>query len=160
MKRLALALMLASACAAALAHRFQMGISDLSFNQHNGSIEVVHTFMAHDIEALLSKLAGRQVDLGSSPDEALLRQYLDQHFYLLDQDGGRLPLEWIGMKAGLDSVVLYQELKNTTPSQVAQVHDDVLADVLPRQVNTVNVSIDGVLRSLAFDAKTSQRRIR
>jgi hypothetical protein len=158
--RLALAALLCGAATAAQAHRFHAGIADISFNQASGSVEVVHTYMAHDIEALLSGLAGRPVDLTRPEDEALLRKYLEQRFYLLGADGARLPLKWVGMTANVESVVLYQELEGTTLAQVARVHDAVLSDLLPRQANTVNVRAGGQVRSLAFDAKTVERRIR
>jgi hypothetical protein len=160
MLHLTMAALLCSASGAAWAHRFQAGIADISFNEKSGSIEVVHTYMAHDIEALLASLAGRQVDLGRPDDEALLRTYVDRHFYLLGADGARLPLKWLGMTANVDSVVLYQELEATPLARVARVHDGVLADVLPRQANTVNVREQGQIRSLMFDAQTMERRIR
>ena len=158
--RLALAALLAGPCTAAQAHRFHAGITELSFNQNSGSIEVVHTYMAHDVEALLAQLAGRQVELAGPQAEALLRNYVEQRFYLLGADGKRMALAWVGMTAGVDSVVVYQELPGTPLAQVARVHDEVLVDVLPRQVNTVNLRNKGQVRTLSFDAKTVERRIR
>ncbi len=157
---LVMAVLLACASGAAHAHRFHAGIAEIAFNQQSGSVEVVHTYMAHDIEALLARLAKRQVDLTSDDDEALLRQYIDQHFYLLDGAGKRLPLKWLGINARVDSVVVYQELENTPLSGVVTVHDAVLTDLLPRQANTVNVRADGATRSLVFDAKNVERRLR
>lgn len=159
--RAALAALLFGAGAAAQAHRFHAGIAELSFNRQSGSIEVVHTYMAHDIEALLAGLAGRQLDLSGQEAEALLRTYLEQRFYLLAAGGKRLPLAWVGMKAGVDSVTVYQELPGAQLAQVARVHDEVLLDVLPRQVNTVNLrAAGGQVATLSFDAKTVERRIR
>lgn len=158
--RVALAALLCGAGATAQAHRFHAGIAELSFNQASGSIEVVHTYMAHDIEALLATLAGHQLDLAGPEAEALLRTYLEQRFYLLAADGKRLPLTWVGMTAGIDSVVVYQELPATSPAQLARVHDEVLLDLLPRQVNTVNLRAGGLSGTLSFDAKTVERRIR
>ena len=158
--RFLLAALLTCASGASQAHRFHAGIAEIAFNQQSGSVEVVHTYMAHDIEALIARLGKRQVDLTSGDDEALLRKYIDEHFYLLDEAGKRLPLKWIGISARVDSVVVYQELENTPLSTLAAVHNGVLMDVLPRQANTVNLRADGATRSLAFDAKTVQRRIR
>jgi hypothetical protein len=158
--RFALAALLSVASAAAHAHRFHAGIADLSFNQNSGSIEVVHTYMAHDIEALLATLAGRALELAEPEAEALLRSYLEQRFYLLAADGKRLPLAWLGMTAGVDNVVVYQELRDTPPARLARVHNEVLLDVLPRQVNTVNLRAGTLAGSLTFDAKTVERRVR
>lgn len=164
MKRLALRLatfaLLCSASAGAMAHRFQMGIAEITQNAGSGSVEVVQTYMAHDIDALLALVAKRQVDLGQPGDEAMLRTYIEQHFYLLGPAGERLPLKWVGVQATVDSIIIYQELEKTALAQVARVHNAVLADFLPRQSNTVNVIVDGATRSLFFDAKTTERQLR
>ncbi|UUZ52017.1 hypothetical protein LP420_27610 [Massilia sp. B-10] len=99
--RLILAAALCCASAAALAHRFHTGITDLSHNDKTGSVEVVHTLMAHDIDALLALRARRQIDVAEPDGEALLRNYIDAHFYLLDADGKRLPLKWVGLTVWL-----------------------------------------------------------
>jgi hypothetical protein len=159
-RRFALAAMLCGLCALAQAHRFQSGIAEISFNANSGSIEVVHTYMAHDIEALLAAAGKRQVDLSQPEDEAQLRGYINQHFYLQAANGARLPLKWVGMSANVDSVVVYQELEHASLDQVALVHDAVLSDVLQRQSNTVNVKLGEQVRTLMFDAKTLDRRLR
>ena len=156
----ALAAALLCVSAPSLAHRFHIGLAEIGFNAKSGSVEVVHTLMAHDIEALLATLGARQADLTRPEDEALLRQYVEARFYLLGPAKERLPLKWIGMQAGVDSVTVFQELPGTSLAQVAQVHNELLSDLLPRQSNTVNVRIDGEVQSLEFDAKTVERRIR
>ena len=158
--RLLLAAALLCASAPSLAHRFHIGLAEIGFNAKSGSVEVVHTLMAHDIEALLATLGARQADLTRPEDEALLRQYVEARFYLLGPDKQRLPLKWVGMQAGVDSVTVYQELPGAAMAQVAQVHNELLSDLLPRQSNTVNVRNDGEIQSLEFDAKTVERRIR
>src|SRR4051812_30205186 len=87
-----LALLLAGASALAPAHRFHAGIADISYNDRTGSTEVVHTYMAHDVEALLANLYGRQFDLSDADDQAALRKYVEKLFWLADKDGRRIPL--------------------------------------------------------------------
>ena len=164
MRRLAIRLMLACALAGAAgsgwAHRVHAGIADIAFNQKTGSVEIVHTYMTHDIDALLATAAGRQVDLGKPEDEALLRRYIDERFYLVGKDKSRLPLKWVGATVGAESVVIYQELESTSLEQIAQMHNAVLTDFLPRQANTVNITREGVTTSLVFDSKTLERRLK
>lgn len=148
------------AAAPALAHRFTIGLTEIGFNERTGGIEIVHTYMAHDIEPLLARQAGRAVDLGSAEAEALLRAYMDSRFWLMGPDKVRLPLAWVGMGVNVESVVVYQEAAGATLDKVAHIHQEILADLLPRQSNTVNVRIDGEIRSLAFDATTVERRLR
>lgn len=136
--------------AAAGAHRFHMGITELAFNARTGSTEIVHTYMAHDVEALLMNMYGRQFDLTDPEDQAVLRKYVEGRFWLQGQDKARLPVRWVGMTADSQSVVIYQELENAPLSKTAAIHHAVLVDFLPDQVNTVNLNNAGAVRSLTF----------
>ena len=136
--------------AAAHAHRYHAGITDMSFNARTGSTEIVHTYMLHDVEALLSNLYQRQFDLQDPEDEAVLRKYIEQRFYLLAADKSRLPLRWVGVTIDTQSVIIYREAEGTPFENIAAIHDEVLVDFLPDQVNTVNIAPGGVVRSLTF----------
>ncbi|SFC34152.1 DUF6702 family protein [Massilia yuzhufengensis] len=136
--------------AAAGAHRFHSGITELAYNPRTKSTEIVHTYMAHDIEALLMNTYGRQFDLTDPDDQDVLRKYIEQHFWLKDRDNARLPLRWVGMTVASQSIVIYQELENTPLSKTATIGQGVLIDFLPDQVNTVNLNDAGTLRSLTF----------
>ena len=158
--RTLLAVALCCGAAPSFAHRFHIGLAEIGFNEKTGSVEVVHTYMAHDIDPLIALLAGRNIELGSPEAEALMRTYTEKRFYLLDAGKARLPLKWVGMAVNVDNVVIYQELAATTMDKVDRVHDEVLTDLLPRQANTVNVHLDGQLKTFEFDAKTIERRLR
>jgi hypothetical protein len=160
MKRLILLAVLLCASAASFAHRFHAGMTDIAFNDKTGSVEVVHTYMAHDIDAVLAELHGRPVDLGQSAGEALLRQYIERHFYLLGADKRRIALKWVGITVSVDSVVIYQEAERTALPALAAMHNEVLVGFLPRQANTVNVRQDGQIRSLTFDRKYPERTLK
>ena len=157
--RFGLALLLCSASLAAQAHRFHAGLTDIAFNQKTGSIEVIHTYMAHDIEALLANLYQRQFDLSQPDDEAVLRKYVDKQFYVLAENKARLPLRWVGMTIDAERVVIYQELENTPLAKASLLHHAVLSDFLPDQVNTVNVNRAGAISTLIFDSKQVEQRL-
>lgn len=152
---LAAALLLCSAMAGA--HRFHAGITDISFNARTGSTEVVHTYMAHDVESLLANLYGRQVDLNDPDDQALLRKYVEGRFWMLGQDQARLPLRWVGMTADAERVQVFQEIEQTPLWKAAAIHDDVLVDFLSEQVNTVNLNEGNAVRTLTFDRNRPQQ---
>mgnify|MGYP006317592165 CR=1 FL=1 len=103
--------------------------------------------MTHDIESLLANLYQRQFDLQDPDDEAILRKYIEQQFYLLAADKSRLPLRWVGVTVDTQSVVIYQELAATPLEKIAAIHDEVLIDFLPDQVNTINMAPGGASRS-------------
>ena len=142
--------------AGASAHRFHAGIVDVSYNERTGSTEVVHTYMAHDVEALLTALYQRQFDLSDPDDQAVLRKYVEKQFWLADKDGRRLPLNWVGVTVDTDSVVVFQEAVRTPVARVETIHDAVLSDFLPDQQNTVNLTANGSLRTFGFTSSRTE----
>ena len=165
-RRCRLALMLAAAllllfATAAQAHNYHMGITDISYNAGTGGTEVVHTYTAHDVEALLGNLYQRQFDLGQPDDQAVFRRYLDRQFYI-SAGGRRLPLQWVGLQADAANITVYQELPNMALPPGAVLHHAVLADFIPAQLNTVNVSATPTgpaAQSLTFTAATPERAL-
>jgi len=130
-------------CSAAVqAHNFHVGLTEISFNPRTGSTEVVHTYTAHDVEALLMNLYQRNFDLGLEEDQAVFRRYLEKQFRIT-ANGKPLPLHWVGMQANVDSINVYQEIEKTELPPGAVLLDGVLTDFLPQQVNNVNVSGPG-----------------
>lgn len=150
------AAILASACALAPAHNFHAGITDISYNERTGSTEVVHTYMAHDVEALLTNLYQRQFDLSDPEDQAVFRKYVEKQFWLADKDKRRLPLNWVGMSADAQSVMVYQEVAQTPSAKVEFIHDAVMTDFLPDQLNTVNLTVAGSLRTFGFSSSRTE----
>jgi hypothetical protein len=155
-----LAAALACCCMAAQAHLFHVGITDLSFNAKTGSTEFVHTYMTHDVEALLANLYQRQFDLSQPEDEAILRKYVEKQFWAEAADKVRLPLRWVGLTVDAQKVVIYQEIEDTPLAKVALIHDAVLVDFIAEQSNTLNVQDNGMIRSMIFDRKKTDQAVR
>ena len=146
--------------AAASAHRFHFGMTDISYNPRTESTEIIHTYTAHDIDALLLNLYGRQLDLGDPDDQAVLRTYVERHFWLAGKDGKKLPVTWVGVTADAQSVVIYPELAATPLSATAVIRQGVLVDFMAEQVNTVNLTEGGAVRSLTFLRQTLEQPAR
>ena len=152
LRTLALAvLVLALACTAAGAHNFHMGIADISYNDRTGNTEIVHTYTSHDVSTLLANLYGRSFDLGQADSEQPLRRYVEKQFQLAGPDNKRLQLQWVGVKADADSVVIFQEIAGTKLKPGTRIHNALLIDFLPSQKNTVNLQTDGAIQTLIFD---------
>ncbi|MBC7454159.1 MAG: hypothetical protein H7335_10715 [Massilia sp.] len=111
-----------------------MGITELSFNPNTGSTEIVHTYMAHDIEALLANLYQRQFDLSVPQDEAILRAYIDKQFWVQTIGARRLPIP-LG-RAERQSRVRRRLPGNRTPAAIRRGADpQCRADRLYRRAN-------------------------
>ena len=154
LRRLAAAVLVAvlsSTSTAAGAHNFHMGIADISYNERTGNTEIVHTYTSHDVSTLLTNLYGRAFDLGQADSEQPLRRYVEKQFYLTGEDKQRLPLQWVGVKADADSVVIFQEIAGARVKAGTRIHNALLIDFLPYQKNTVNLQTDGTVQTLIFD---------
>jgi hypothetical protein len=80
----------------------------------------------------------------------VLRKYVEKQFWLADKDKRRLPLNWVGMTVDSESVTVFQEAPQTAASKVDLIHDEVLIDFLPDQMNTVNLTVAGSIRTFGF----------
>jgi hypothetical protein len=146
--------------APAQAHRFHVALTDIGFNPKTGSTEIVHTYMAHDVEAMLAQLYQREFDLSQAEDEAILRKYVEKRFYVLAPDNTRLPLRWVGLALGVESITLYQEIENAPLANSARIHNEVLIDFIADQVNTINLNEAGTTRSLRFTKSNLEQSVR
>jgi hypothetical protein len=72
----------------------------------------------------------------------------------------RIALNWVGVTVDTDSVMVYQEAPQTPIDKVEAIHDAVLIDFLPDQVNTVNFKVGGSLRTFAFNTGRSETPVR
>ena len=153
----ALALLLATA---SHAHNYHMGMADIGYNAATGNAEIVHTYTAHDVEALLANLYGRHFDLGDEEDQQALRRYLDKRFVLTAGDR-RLPIEWVGVKADADTITVFQQVGNTALPAGTVLFDGVLTDFIATQVNTVNVGAaqGRAAATLTFTASQAEQRL-
>ena len=134
-----------------LAHQMQVAMTTVSFKPASGTIEVIHRFYTHDTEQVMSQLADKQVDLVG--DEQIQRQfghYVSENFQLKDQAEKQLPLSLVGVEVEGDFIWVYQE--TTIPAQLRElsVLNTALLDILPNQVNTVNIECGDMISTLEF----------
>ncbi|MFC4930267.1 DUF6702 family protein [Massilia sp. GCM10023247] len=155
-----IAVLLLLGSTAACAHRFHAGIADISFNARTGSTEIVHTYMAHDVEALLANLYGRQFDLTDPEDQEALRQYVEPRFVLRGMDNAPLKVRWVGVTIDPTNVTIYQEIEQTPLWKATALHNAVLIDFLPDQVNTVNLNDGNAVRTLTFERNNLEQPTR
>lgn len=143
--------------AAAHGHRFHAGITDISMNSRTGNTEIVHTYMSHDVEALLENLYQRQFDLSDEDDIAIFRRYLDKQFQIKDAQGQNLTLNWVGLKIDPDHVTVFQEIAKTNLPEMATIQQATLTDFLADQINTININRNSTTRPQTLQFNRQQR---
>jgi hypothetical protein len=146
-----LAVLLGSWQSVAPAHQMQVAMTTVTIKAASGTIEVIHRFYTHDTEQVLSQLAGKQVDLvGDGQIQQQFGRYVSENFQLTDQAAKPLPLSLVGVELEGDFIWVYQE--TTIPAQLSEltVRNTALLDILPKQVNTVNVECGDMISTLEF----------
>lgn len=146
------------ACAALLAiaglahaHQMQVAITTVTFNLRTDSIEVIHRFFTHDTEHAMAQITGRSADI--ILDEMVQQQfglYVGRNFKLFDQDSTEIPLALVGVELEGDVIWVYQEAPVPGDLTELAVINSALLDLIPNQVNTVNVECGDDLSTLSF----------
>ena len=127
--------------APAISHTYFFGVSDLSVNNSNQHIEVIHQFTAHDIENTIAQLKQIHFSPEHKNYDLYIQEYFEQGFKLL-RNNNEIKLSWIGFEIKSGKIIAYQESMPTAKEKSfladLVVKNTILVDTYPRQVNTVN----------------------
>ena len=136
-------------CTVALAHKYFFGLTELSVNPNNHTIEVIHQFTAHDLENAIAEITQEQFSPEHPQYDSYILKYFNKHFQLI-VNNKQLKLSWVGLELIKGKVIVYQEapFKNNLIGLV--VKNDLLVDTYVKQVNTVNYQDAGSNGSLTF----------
>lgn len=145
--------------ALAYAHRFHAGITDISMNSNTGNTEIVHTFMAHDVESMLENRFQRQFDLSDTDDALLFQKYLEQQFFISDSQGTRLTIKWVGLKVDPSNVMVFQEIEKQALPAHGKIRLAALTDFLSDQVNTLNFNQPQGIQTQQFTRENREQAI-
>jgi len=143
------------------AHQLQVAISTVTFVPRNNTIEVIHRFYSHDAEHALSLLTGHRVDLLQDEEsQQVFGRYVSEHFQLSGQDETELPLLLVGVELEGDFIWVYQEMPVPRQLNELSISNSALMDVVPGQVNTVNVECGGEVDTLVFSEKSTTAEVK
>ena len=147
-------LMLLGYGAIASAHKYFFGLTELSVNPNNQTIEVIHQFTAHDLENAIAEQKQEHFSPEHPKYDLYIKNYFDNHFQL-DVNQKKIELSWVGLELIKGKVIVYQEapFKNKLAGLV--VKNDLLVDTYTKQVNTVNYQDSGLKGSLTFTESNS-----
>jgi hypothetical protein len=141
--------------AAVFAHRMPGSLSTIKLNPSTGTTEIIHRLHNHDAEfGVAAVLDDRTISLDTLIGRAHLSLYVEERFVLARVENGvvgaPLEVELVGAELDGEFVLVYQEFNGELPNAIA-VRNDILRDVLPEQVNHVNIAVGGDVRTLTFE---------
>lgn len=138
------------------AHKFHFSSTLLDYNPSAKTYEITVRLFADDIEAVMTRMAGRQIEVDRSPDaERLCFQYLKERLRLRGPDTKPIALRWVGLEVKVTTVYAYLEADApATGLRDLAVENTIFFELLPGQVNTVILKdpVHGRPRDLNFRA--------
>ena len=149
--RIQILLLVSLLCAPeALAHKYHTSVTRVEYNAAERSAEVTIQTFADDLEAIITKRAGKNMRLDASKEaDQLVFDYLQSVFEL--KRGARSNvLEWVGMEVKGGTVWIYVLVKAPEGLSKVLVRNTLLFDLFEDQVNIVNVLYSGKKNSLVF----------
>ncbi len=141
------------------AHSYFEGLTDILINQNKNRLEVVHRYITHDLEVLLSERFDRQISADQDEFEVYLEKYINQNFYL-ELNKEKISLTWLGVEKGISETLIYQMNESITQLIGIEVHNEILTDFFPQQINRTNFKDGSISGTLIFNQQVKQARIR
>ena len=133
------------------AHQQKTAISTVLFNPRTENIEIMHRFRVHDAEHAVKEIFGKDADIiDSKKTQNQFGEYVNQRFNLFASNQQPLPLKMVGVELEGQFFWVYQETTQPTTLDNLTIRHDALRDLLPEQVNTINVEGKGKLQTLTF----------
>lgn len=155
--------LLLSVCALlpqAAAHKYFFGLTEVSFNQRTERVEVIHQYTLHDVQRAMIEQYGKSFRIDEPKAEEKVKQWVENHFQLLNSNGEPVDTTWVGFEADFQNIWFYQEAKIERPDFCTwQVNNSLLMKVYPAQVNTVNFLSTGKTHGVALTADNSQQAV-
>jgi hypothetical protein len=131
------------------AHTYFFGLTELSVNPNNQSIEVIHQFTAHDIENAIAENKQEHFSPEHPSYETYLKTYIQKNF-ALHHNKHNIKLHWIGFELIKGKLFFYQEASYKKNLVGLVVKNSILTDTYPKQTNTLNYQDTVIIGSLTF----------
>ncbi len=133
-----------------LLHPFFVSVTEIKQNPTNHSLEISCRMFSDDLEKALEKQYRTQLDIIKPKDKALanklINDYVKKHL-VIRADGKTLNLAYIGYEIQEDGTWSYFEVKGVDRIKQFNVHDDLLYELHPEQINMMHVTIGGERKS-------------
>jgi hypothetical protein len=133
-----------------LFHPFFVSVTEINHNAKNQTIEVSCRMFYDDLEKALNTRYHTHVDIVKPADKAKLNQlisdYIKRHL-IIKADGKAVGLTYIGYEIQEDGAWCYFEAKGIATVKRVDVHDELLYNEHPEQINMLHVTVNGERKS-------------
>lgn len=152
------ALVVLFASVAAQAHSFHASLAELNWDGDSKTLQLGVRLVPDDLEAAVSRHAGRKVRLEDAGADALLAAYVAGKL-VISAAGKPLKWKWVGQEAEVHGVWLYLEAPLDSLPRRLVIIDSLLQELLDEQVNSVTVKIGSTRSTLTFAAGSGAQAV-
>ncbi len=129
------------------AHEDYRSLSQLEWNDADGSVELVMLIHRHELETKLSLLLDQRLSFLTNGDfgklEAATKSYLASNI-AVRVDDNVVEMIFLGVEAEGETLIAYLEADWPNQPQSLGLMNSILLDDLPGQINTVLATVKGV----------------
>ncbi len=137
-----------------LFHPFYVSITEIKQNPASHSLEISCRMFSDDLEKALEKQYHTPLDIIKPKDKALanklIQDYVKKHFQIRI-DGKTLNMDYVGYEIQEDGTWSYFEVKGIDQPKKITVHDDLLYEMHPEQINMMHVTVGRERKSTKVD---------
>ena len=126
-------------------HPFYLGVIDLKYNKNEKAIQGSVKLFTNDLEATLTKINRKTVDLINSKKKEetskILFDYLLKHVKLTN-NSKLAPLKFIGYEIEQEAVWMYVEFTAINQPKHVNIECTLLYEQLKEQINIINLEVN------------------
>lgn len=137
-------------------HDFHTSLTEIQYNPKSGSLEVTIRVFTDDLEAALTGLnQGKKVSLELNPKgaDALIQQYLQKHWGLINPQRQIKGFDYIGKEPELDATWLYVEVPQAQNLKGYTLFNTIFLELFDDQTNLTNVLYPNQRKTILFNQK-------
>ena len=143
----------------AAAHREKKTLTTIEWDAKAEMLNVIHSYHLHDAEtALAAKGIIDKPDLFSLKARAKLALYTAKNFSL-SSEGKEIELQILGAETEGKTAYVYQQAKLAKAPEALLVSATMLRGIIRGQINNVDVSLDGEIRSVQFKRNDGPKKV-
>jgi hypothetical protein len=133
-------------------HDFHTSISEVNFNNKAKTFEIILQVFTDDLESALataSKVKEFTLDK-SKKQHTLIQNYLNEHFYFVDNKNLHTSIVFIGKEMEADVVKLYFEIPYKKPIKGIKLQNAIFTEMYDDQVNMTNLKYKSQKKTFIF----------
>ena len=159
---LVLVLLILFICGAWLMHKFYVSLTEVRYNLQTERFEVSMRIFPDDLDRALLERTGIHTRLATELEhqgaDSLLKIYLLKEF-TLHVNGEELDLSYIGKEPESDAIWCYLESSQVSRPEAIIVHNAILTEIFPDQVNIIQIYHGKWNKGLLLDRNQNSGRL-